>query len=128
MTMAAPTLRPLILICDDELPLRELIKAVLGDGYRYVEAEDVDQAEAVLRGSKPEAIVLDVMLPGKSGLEFLSELRARRRNRTIPVVVVSAWQSADDQRTALDAGADAFVGKPFDPKDLASVVESLIAA
>ena len=126
--MAAPTLRPLILICDDELPLRELIKAVLGDGYRYVEAEDVDQAEAVLRGSKPEAIVLDVMLPGKSGLEFLSELRARRRNRTIPVVVVSAWQSADDQRTALDAGADAFVGKPFDPKDLASVVESLIAA
>ena len=126
--MAAPTLRPLILICDDELPLRELIKAVLGDGYRYIEAEDVDQAEAVLRGSKPEAIVLDVMLPGRSGLEFLSELRAKRRNKTIPVVVVSAWQSADDQRTALKAGADAFVGKPFDPKDLASVVESLIAA
>jgi two-component system response regulator MtrA len=126
--MAARTLRPLILICDDELPLRELIKAVLGDGYRYLEAEDVGQAEAALRGSKPEAIVLDVMLPGKSGLEFLSELRARRRNKAIPVVVVSAWQSADDQRTALDAGADAFVGKPFDPKDLASVVESLIAA
>ena len=126
--MAAQTLRPLILICDDELPLRELIKAVLGDNYRYVEAEDVDQAEAVLRGSKPEAIVLDVMLPGRSGLEFLAELRAKGRNESIPVVVVSAWQSADDQRTALNAGADAFVGKPFDPKDLASVVESLIAA
>jgi len=126
--MAARTLRPLILICDDELPLRELIKAVLGDGYDYIEAEDVDQAEAVLRGAKPEAIVLDVMLPGRSGLEFLSDLRAKRRNKTIPVVVVSAWQSADDQRTALSAGADAFVGKPFDPKDLASVVESLIAA
>ena len=68
------------------------------------------------------------MLPGKSGLEFLSELRAKRRNKAIPVVVVSAWQSADDQRTALKAGADAFVGKPFDPKDLASVVEALIAA
>jgi DNA-binding response OmpR family regulator len=126
--MAARTLRPLILICDDELPLRELIKAVLGDGYRYLEAEDVGQAGAALRGSKPEAIVLDVMLPGKSGLEFLSELRAKRRKSPIPVVVVSAWQSADDQRTALDAGADAFVGKPFDPKDLASVVEALIAA
>lgn len=121
------TLRPLILICDDELPLRELIKAVLGDRYRYLEAEDVGQAEEALRESKPEVIVLDVMLPGKSGLEFLSELRAKRR-KTIPVVVVSAWQSADDQRTALDAGADAFVGKPFDPKDLASVVEALIAA
>ena len=128
MTMAARTLRPLILICDDELPLRELIKAVLGDRYRYLEAEDVGQAEEVLRDSKPQAIVLDVMLPGKSGLEFLSELRAKRRKAPIPVVVVSAWQSADDQRTALDAGADAFVGKPFDPKDLASVVEALIAA
>ena len=128
MTMAARTLRPLILICDDELPLRELIKAVLGDRYRYLEAEDVGQAEEALRDSKPQAIVLDVMLPGKSGLEFLSELRAKRRNAPIPVVVVSAWQSADDQRTALDAGADAFVGKPFDPKDLASVVEALIAA
>jgi DNA-binding response OmpR family regulator len=128
MTMAARTLRPLILICDDELPLRELIKAVLGDRYRYLEAEDVGQAEEALRDSKPQAIVLDVMLPGKSGLEFLSELRAKRRKAPIPVVVVSAWQSADDQRTALDAGADAFVGKPFDPKDLASVVEALTAA
>ena len=126
--MAARTLRPLILICDDELPLRELIKAVLGDRYRYLEAEDVGQAEEALRESKPEAIVLDVMLPGKSGLEFLSELRGKRRKSPIPVVVVSAWQSADDQRTALAAGADAFVGKPFDPKDLASVVEALIAA
>jgi DNA-binding response OmpR family regulator len=126
--MAAHTLRPLILICDDELPLRELIKAVLGDGYEYIEAEDADQAEAVLSRYEPEAIVLDVMLPGRSGLEFLSELRARPRERPIPVVVVSAWQSAQDAKAALGAGADAFVGKPFDPKELASVVETLIAA
>jgi DNA-binding response OmpR family regulator len=125
--MAATTLRPTILICDDELPLRELIKAVLGDGYRYLEAEDVEQAEAALEADTPEAIVLDVMLPGKSGIEFLAELRARHE-RSIPVVVVSAWQSADDQRTALAAGADAFIGKPFDPKDLATVIEALIAA
>ena len=126
--MAADTLRPLILICDDELPLRELIKAVLGDRYRYVEAEDVEEAEAFLEGTRPEVIVLDVMLPGKSGIEFLSELRSRFPARPIPVVVVSAWQSADDQQIALKAGADAFIGKPFDPNDLASAVEALIAA
>jgi DNA-binding response OmpR family regulator len=126
--MAASTLRPLILICDDELPLRELIKAVLGDGYRYVEAEDARQAEAALAAQKPEAIVLDVMLPGKSGIEFLSELRAQHADGSIPVVVVSAWQSAEDERAALGAGANAFIGKPFDPKDLATVVEALIAA
>jgi len=126
--MAASALRPLILICDDELPLRELIKAVLGDGYRYVEAEDAQQAEAALDAQEPEAIVLDVMLPGKSGIEFLAELRTDAARETIPVVVVSAWQSAEDERAALGAGANAFIGKPFDPKDLATVVESLIAA
>jgi CheY-like chemotaxis protein len=76
--MAAQALRPLILICDDELPLRELIKAVLGDRYEYVEAEDADQAEAVLARHEPEAIVLDVMLPGRSGIEFLAELHHLR--------------------------------------------------
>jgi DNA-binding response OmpR family regulator len=118
----------LILICDDELPLRELIKAVLGDRYRYIEAEDVHQAEAVLKHQNPEAIVLDIMLPGKSGIEFLADLRARGEALSIPVIVVSAWQSADDEQAALGAGADAFIGKPFDPKDLATVVEALIAA
>jgi DNA-binding response OmpR family regulator len=126
--MAASTLRPLILICDDEMPLRELIKAALGDRYRYVEAGDADEAEAVLSAENPEAIVLDVMLPGRSGIEFLAELRAGGDPQAIPVVVVSAWQSADDAKAAFGAGADAFVGKPFDPEDLASVVEGLIAA
>ena len=128
MTMAANTLRPLILICDDELPLRELIKAALGDRYRYVEAADANEAEAVLSAENPEAIVLDVMLPGRSGIEFLAELRGGGDPQAIPVVVVSAWQSADDAKAAFGAGADAFVGKPFDPEDLASVVEGLIAA
>ncbi len=74
--MAASTLRPLILICDDELPLRELIKAALGDRYRYVEAADADEADEKFSAENPEAIVLDVMLPGRSGIEFLTELRA----------------------------------------------------
>ena len=126
--MAAKSLRPLILICDDELPLRELIKAVLGDRYRYIEAEDVHQAEAALKHQNPEAIVLDIMLPGKSGIEFLADLRARGEELSIPVIVVSAWQSADDEQAALGAGADAFIGKPFDPNDLATVVEALVAA
>jgi DNA-binding response OmpR family regulator len=126
--MAASTLRPLILICDDELPLRELIKAALGDRYDYVEAADADEADAQMSAHNPEAIVLDVMLPGRSGIEFLTELRAGTDRPETPVVVVSAWQSPDDEKAAFGAGADAFVGKPFDPEDLASLVEGLIAA
>jgi DNA-binding response OmpR family regulator len=126
--MAATKLRPLILICDDEMPLRELIKAALGDTYRYVEAADAAEAEVVLESQQPAAIVLDVMLPGKSGIDFLTELRTRGTPPDLPVVVVSAWQSADDEEAAMTAGADAFIGKPFDPEDLASLVEGLIAA
>jgi DNA-binding response OmpR family regulator len=128
--MAARTLRPLILICDDEMPLRELIKAALGDTYRYVEAADAQEAEDVLGEEQPDAMVLDVMLPGKSGIEFLTELRqaSTPSPSDLPVVVVSAWQSADDEQAAMTAGADAFIGKPFDPEDLASLVEGLIAA
>ena len=128
MTMAATTLRPLILICDDELLLRELIKAALGDTYRYVEAADAQEAEEAMESEQPAAIVLDVMLPGKSGIDFLTELRESEAPEKLPVVIVSAWQSADDERAAMTAGADAFIGKPFDPEDLANVVEGLIAA
>jgi DNA-binding response OmpR family regulator len=124
---AAEPLRPLILICDDEPPLRELVKAALGTGYRYLEAADIADAEEHLEAESPALIVLDVMLPGKSGLEFLRELRESDR-RTIPVVLVSAWQSMTDQQTATEAGADAFLGKPFDPDALARVVGDLVSA
>jgi DNA-binding response OmpR family regulator len=122
---AARALRPVILVCDDELPLRELIKAALGDGFDCIEAVDAAEAEALLEHTRVDAVVLDVMLPGKSGLELLADLRSRPSSARTPVVVVSAWQSDADRRAAADAGADAFVGKPFDPDELVRVVESV---
>ena len=128
MTLAAKALRPTILICDDEPPLRELVQAALGDRYDFVEAENVDDAESVLSETTPALIVLDVMLPGRSGLDFLTELRSGVAARDVPVVVVSAWQAPEQQRAALAAGASAFLGKPFDPAHLASIVEELVDA
>jgi DNA-binding response OmpR family regulator len=122
---AARALRPVILVCDDELPLRELIKAALGERFDCVEAEDAVQAEEVLAATPVAAVVLDVMLPGKSGLELLADLRGRPESADTPVVVVSAWQSDADRRAAEAAGADAFVGKPFDPDELVRVVASV---
>ncbi len=90
MTVAAQALRPLILICDDELPLRELVKAALGDDYRFAEAGDAVEAERILGGDRPALVVLDVMLPGKNGLDLLDELRKKPQTADIPVVVVSA--------------------------------------
>jgi DNA-binding response OmpR family regulator len=129
--MAADALRPLILICDDELPLRELVKAALGEGFRYVEASDAHAAEAALVAERPRVIILDVMLPGKSGIEFLEDLRAESNDLPSDdppaVVVVSAWHTDDVAEAAFAAGAQAFVGKPFDPMELAAVVEGLVA-
>src|SRR5579885_1306015 len=107
---AARALRPVILVCDDELPLRELIKAALGDSFDCVEAEDATQAEELLAARDVDAVVLDVMLPGKSGLELLADLRAQPSSAGTPVVVVSAWQNDADRRAAAHAGADAFGG------------------
>jgi two-component system, OmpR family, phosphate regulon response regulator PhoB len=125
--MAAETPRPLILICDDERSLRELVKAALGDGYRFEEAGDANEVERLLESERPALLVLDVMLPGKSGLELLGELRTRPETADIPVVVISAWHG-EYEVSALGSGADAFVGKPFDPAALADTVGRLLAA
>ena len=128
MTVAARKLRPLILICDDELPLRELIKAALGDTYRYVEAGDVREAEDALSSEEPVAIVLDVMLPGKSGIDFLTDLRTASTPSES-----RSWSYRHGRAPTTSSCADGrrqtrFIGKPFDPEDLATLVEGLVAA
>jgi CheY-like chemotaxis protein len=125
--MAARSRRPLILICDDEYPLRELVKAALGDDYSFAEAGDAQEVEQILLRDRPALVVLDVMLPGKNGLELLDELRSRPGTADIPIVVISAWHGEYEVK-AIRSGADAFVGKPFDPAELASTVGKLVAA
>lgn len=114
-----------ILVCDDDASLRELVRAVLGDGYRFIEAADGIEALALAREERPDLIVLDVMLPGLSGIEVLQELRANEELLSIPVVVITAWSHAEID--AQIAGADRFVAKPFDPDDLSNAVEELLA-
>ena len=113
-----------ILVCDDDPSLRELVRAVLGPGYRFVEAADGVEALALAREEPPELIVLDVMLPGLSGIEVLEELRTDDALKSIPVVVITAWSHAEID--AQVAGADRFVSKPFDPDDLSNAVEELL--
>jgi DNA-binding response OmpR family regulator len=115
-----------ILLVDDEPALRELMKVALGDGYRFLEAGDVDAALALLRTHVPAVVLLDVMLPGGSGLDVLRAIRADPVASSARVVIVSAWQSADDRQTALELGADAFLAKPFPVDELVAVVADLV--
>lgn len=113
-----------ILICEDEASLRELVRVSLGAGYGFIEASDGNEALELAKTRKPDVVVLDLMIPGLSGLDVLTQLRDDENGRKLPVVVISAWSDARDE--AFAAGADRFVLKPFIPDDLRAVVEELV--
>jgi two-component system, OmpR family, phosphate regulon response regulator PhoB len=116
-----------VLICEDEENLRELMRASLDTGYRFLDAATVAEADEVLQRTRPDVVLLDLMLPGGSGLDVLRTIR-RRPGPPIPVVVVSAWTTGDYREAAREAGANAFVPKPFEPEQLAAVVSGLLEA
>lgn len=114
-----------ILVCDDEPSLRELVRAVLGGDYAFIEVADGHQALALTRELRPDLVVLDLMLPGLSGIEVLAAIRADDELRSLPVLVVTAWSHA--AASAIEAGADRFVAKPFEPDELSAAAEELLA-
>lgn len=115
-----------ILICDDEPSLRELMRVALEGSYQFAEAEDAAEALRLTKELRPDVLLLDVMLPGGSGLDLLQTIRADPDLSPTRIVVVSAWASAQDRRRAEEAGADAFVPKPFAPEQLVTVVDRLL--
>jgi CheY-like chemotaxis protein len=119
---------PTILICDDEPHLRELMRISLDPAYVFAEAGDASEAVALAGTMHPDLVLLDVMMPGESGLSVIGRLRRMPTLAGVPVIVVSAFVSERDRRAAEEAGADGFVSKPFDPDELASLVEELLAS
>jgi DNA-binding response OmpR family regulator len=117
--------RPYVLVVDDEAPLRELVVVTLSRLFACEEAPDGEAALDRLRATRPALVLLDAMLPGRSGLDVLREMRSDEELKDVPVLMLSAWQSEADVEAALGAGANAFLGKPFDPDDLVTAVRSL---
>jgi|SRR5581483_4074989 len=118
--------RATVLICDDDERLRELMRVTLEPDYECIEAPDADAALELFRTARPAVALLDVMLPGKSGIELLREVRADPEITATPVIVVSAWTRETDRDAASDAGADAFLGKPFEIDELRRTVGDLL--
>jgi len=116
-----------ILVCDNEEVLRNLVRASLdGNGYTFVEARDGDEALGLAQHAKPDLILLDMMMPGRTGLEVLAELRRDPELRGIPVVMLTARAQVADREAAERAGANRFLAKPFSPLKLARLVEELL--
>jgi DNA-binding response OmpR family regulator len=119
-----PTTAKTILICEDDQHLRQLIRVVIGDGFRCVEAQDGDQAVELALALRPDLIILDLMLPKRSGTEVLAAIREELPPEETHVVLVSAWPDADE--AAIEARADGFLPKPFEPQELIALVTSVL--
>ena len=118
--------RPFALVVEDEPPLRELISVTLGTTFDCREAVDAESALAILREIVPDLVLVDVMLPGRSGLDVLAEMRGDPALRGVPVIVLSAWQAPEDVERAIAAGADRFLAKPFRVDELAATAQELV--
>jgi CheY-like chemotaxis protein len=116
-----------VLICDDEPLLRQLMRVALLGDYDFEEAATVEEAIERAGSFRPHVALIDVMMPGGSGLEIIRHLKSEPELRHARCVVVSAFSGEDDRRDATDAGAEAFVPKPFDPDELSATVASLVA-
>ena len=116
----------LVLVVDDEPDIRELVRINLEQaGHRVVTAADGDEALASVRRESPDALFLDVRMPGTDGWAVLEELQALPLEERPRVIVVSARTSLRDKAKAAELGADAFVTKPFNVDDLLVVLHDL---
>ncbi len=107
---------PHLLVVDDDQRLRSLLQRYLaGNGFRVTVAADAAQARLVMRGMEFDGLVLDVMMPGESGLDLAADLRARR---DIPILMLTARGEAEDRIAGLERGADDYLAKPFEPREL----------
>jgi two-component system, OmpR family, response regulator len=114
-----------VLICDDEPSLRELIRVSLRDAYSIAEADDGEESLEIARRLRPDLVILDMMMPRRSGLEVLTELRADADLSDTPVIVLTAQPATRED--ALREGADVVMVKPFEPAQIAAAVEDVLA-
>ena len=113
-----------ILVVDDDAKTVELVKLYLNrDGYKVITACDGIEALRLARDSRPDLIVLDLMLPGLDGLQVCRTLRAES---DVPIIMLTARTSEQDRLVGLDLGADDYVTKPFSPKELAARVRAVL--
>ena len=120
--------RPLILCADDDEDILSLVSLRLERaGFEVAKVGDGDAAVAAVRELKPAVAVLDVMMPRRTGLEVLAELRSDPSLNDVKVILLSARVQESDVERGLDAGADAYLAKPFKAQDLVAKVEELLA-
>lgn len=115
-----------ILVVDDDARLRVLLSRYLaGEGFRVTTAETASEARDKLRFMHPDMMVLDVMMPGENGLTLTESLR-REQGSDVPVLLLTARGTPEDRIAGFEAGADDYLGKPFEPRELVLRIRALL--
>ncbi len=115
---------PHLLVVDDDRRIRELLsRYLLSEGYRVTTVESAAEARAKLEGLTFDLLILDVMMPGESGFDFARTLRT---SSSVPILMLTARGEAESRIQGLEIGADDYVGKPFEPRELALRVANIL--
>lgn len=126
MTAASPPSEqmPHILVVDDDDRLRDLLVKFLGDnGFLVAAASDADEARRLMQGLAFDLIVLDLMMPGESGLEFADKLR---ESNPVPILMLTAMSESEDRIRGLETGGDDYLTKPFEPRELVLRIKNVL--
>jgi two-component system phosphate regulon response regulator PhoB len=116
-----------ILVVEDEVPVRDLLASNLQHaGYKVLCAGDVPEAEAVVRKTRPDLVLLDWALPGVPGLTYARQLRRDQRTRDISIVLISERNEEQDKVAALEGGADDYVTKPYSGRELLARIKAVL--
>lgn len=117
-----------VVLVEDETNIAEAIRFLLSrDGWRVETLANGGSAAEVIRAAKPDLLILDVMLPGKTGFEIMTELRSDDTLAEMPVLMLTARGQARDREMALQAGVSRFMTKPFSNEEMLSTVRELTA-
>jgi two-component system phosphate regulon response regulator PhoB len=114
-------------LVEDEAAIQELIAATLERaGYSVARAASAADASGMIRETLPDLVLLDWMLPDTPGTDFAKRLRADRRTRDLPIIILTARAQEQDKVTGLESGADDYVTKPFSPRELLARIQAVL--
>ena len=115
-----------VMVVEDERDIRDILKNLLEEeGFQVIALADGLNLMEEIRANEPDLLLLDQILPGKTGMDALREVRASEKFANLPVIMVTGLSGEDDKVNALDIGADDYVTKPFYPKELAARIKAL---
>ncbi|MCL6735218.1 response regulator transcription factor [Streptomyces neyagawaensis] len=117
-----------VLVADDDADIRDLVAFKLTQsGHQVTAVEDGMTALRVLRERPPDLVLLDIRMPGISGLDVCRELRAAEETSSLPVILITARSQEGDVELGFSAGADDYIVKPFSPRELSSRVNAVLS-